>query len=70
MTTAPGAETRFGLDSFEADNGGPCMEAETPTGDQMKALQTILGADRAPYVSFCIWGIWDEREQAKRRYAG
>ena len=36
----------------------------------MQALKIILGCGRAPYISFSLWGPWDEREQAKRRYAG
>ena len=36
----------------------------------MNALRIILKCGRAAYVSFSLWCPWDEREQAKRRYAG
>jgi len=54
--------------SFDVANGGQPLPAEEPTGDQLQALQELLGADRSPYADFALWGPFGRRQQKLMKY--
>ena len=57
------AETRQKYAHFDSTQGGVPCKAEKPSGDQLKALETLLINDAVPYTDFSLWIPHGKRAQ-------
>ena len=62
------AEVRELFSVFDTSYGGRPLPYEEPSGDQIKALQEVLSADRAPYADFAVWGPYGRRQAKLLKY--